>query len=277
MKYFLKFACFFAIIHTSVAQKGLTDEMKETEEKLYASTKQINQFFRRFNGEEDEKGERYYKGDKHFRDPGLRKKYLPILFDAESGYVSESLAREFVKEVADRKDPAFINFHSGEWFAEVHTLFDYKGSRKEALLYLKIQRTGKGYEWVITDVAFDPFKDQFQKDTSESKRFIHPMSHELDFMTLKKAFRDNPHPETFTPRDYEPDYLTLFIYEMKQGNLTFETVKDVRFHFFEVDGWYFEIANFNRPGYNTGWLISNLVKVNEQEKELLQDYIYDKN
>ncbi len=41
----------------------------EDETDLYTSTKQVNQFFRRFNGEEDMKGERYYPEDKDYRDP----------------------------------------------------------------------------------------------------------------------------------------------------------------------------------------------------------------
>ena len=55
---------------------------KEDESKLYAETKQVNQFFRRFNGEEDEKGERYYPKDKQYRSEKLRRKYIGMLFDA---------------------------------------------------------------------------------------------------------------------------------------------------------------------------------------------------
>lgn len=102
------------------------------------------------------------------------------------------------------------------------------------------------------------------------------MSHELDFMNLRKAF-ENKNPESYTTDEYTPDYLTLLLYEMKKGNMKFETVKNVRFHFFGIDGWYFELSHFNRPGFNTGWLISNLVKANENEKEQLKAYIYDKN
>jgi hypothetical protein len=43
---------------------------------LNASTKQVNQFFRRFNGEESTKGERYYEGDKDYRNPALRRDIL---------------------------------------------------------------------------------------------------------------------------------------------------------------------------------------------------------
>ena len=52
-------------------------------------------------------------------------------------------------------------------------------------------------------------------------------------------------------------------------------VQEVKFHFFQIDGWYFELSQFNRPGDNTGWLISNLVKIkNESEKNLLRKYVY---
>lgn len=276
MRYFIVLAVLLASFSSSVSQGRLTDEMKITEERLIASTKQINQFFRRFNGEEDEGGSRYNRADNGYRDSGLRKKYLPGLFDSETGYVSESLAKEFIKNVTDKKNPSYLDFHSGDWFAEVNTTFTYKGKAQSVLLYLRIQPQGKGYEWVITDVAFEPFQQMFNKDTTDSKKFIHPMSHELDFMNLRKAFQ-NANPESYTPTDFSPDYLTLFLYEMKKGNLKFQTVKNVKFHFFGIDGWYFELANFNRPGYNTGWLISNLVKADSNEKELLKAYIYDKN
>lgn len=277
MRYYIVLA-FIAFISTaSVGQGRLTDDMKDTEEKLYASNKQVNQFFRRFNGEEDEQGDRYYPNDKKYRDATLRKKYLPVLFDTETGYVTSSLAKEFIQEVTDKKAPKYLDFHSQEWFAEVNANFRYKGKTTSVLLYMTLQKQGEGYEWVIDDVSFDPFKEFFEKDTSANKKFIHPMSHELDFMTLRKALDDNPYPEQYTPRDYRPDYLTLFLYELKRGNMKFETVKNVKFHFFSIDGWYFEISNFNRPGYNTGWLISNLVKMEPGQKEQMKDYLYDKN
>jgi len=63
--------------------------------------------------------------------------------------------------------------------------------------------------------------------------------------------------------------LSLLIYEIKLGNLKFERSGLLKFHFFQIDGWYFEISYFNRPGYNSGWLISKLYKINQKEKEEL--------
>ncbi len=262
--------------HASVGQ-NLTDDMRDTEDKLYASTKQINQFIRRFNGEEDKSGNRLYSDDRQFRSLALRRNYLPLLFDRETGYVSESVAKDFMKVVTDKRNPQFLHLHDQELFAEVSALFNYNGRETSILLYMKMQQQGKGYEWVIDDVAMDPLKKLYKKDTSNTKRFMHPMSHELGFMTLRKALLNEPYPEQFTARAYQPDYLTLFIYELKKGNLEFKTVKQVRFHFFTIDDWYFELSNFNRPGYNTGWLISNLVKLEGNQKQSMKDYIYDKN
>ncbi len=249
---------------------------KEDESALYASTKLVNQFFRRFNGEEDEKGDRYYEGDRNYRQAKLRQKYLPILFDASNTNISDNLKEEFIEEVAEKKDQLFLDFHQSGFFAEVNAVFDDRGNESNLILLMVLQQERLGYEWVIDDVVSSKYQGLFGKDTTANKKFIHPMSHELDFMTLRKALQDNDRPEDYTPHAFEPDYLTLFLYEMKTGKQQFKTVQDVKFHFFQIDGWYFEITNFKRSGYNTGWLISNLVKLNPGEDDLLKAYLYGK-
>lgn len=263
--------------HISVGQ-GLTRDMKDTEDQLRASTKQINQFFRRFNGEEDENGKRYYASDKRYRDPSLRKKYMPVLFDVQTSQIDPVQSKAFIKRITDKREPSFLDFHRDHWFAEVNTIFKYKGKQLFGTLYMRLQAQGQGYEWFINDVAFSQFKKWFDKDTTETKKFIHPMSHELGFMTLRKAFKNNEHAEQFTGRSFQPDFLTIFLYELNQGNLEFVSVKNMNFHFFAIDGYYFSLSNFNRPGYNSGWLISDLVPLaNEDQKQQMLDYIYGKN
>ena len=94
-------------------------------------------------------------------------------------------------------------------------------------------------------------------------------------MNLRKAFIKPDSISQYASKKFVPDHLSVFLYEVKKGNLKFKTVQEVRFHFFQVAGWYFELSQFNRPGYNTGWLISNLVKVkNDSEKNLLKKYVY---
>lgn len=241
-----------------------------------ASTKQVNQFFRRFNAEESQDGmKRFYQGDQLYRDRELRGQFISILFDNETSDISNSLKSEFMKDVLAENLPQYLNFHQEGWFAEVSSIFTYKGKNENVTLFLKIQPEGLGYEWVIDKVVFEPFKDIFNKPSGDAKGFLHPLSHELGFMNLRKAFQDSDNPESFTTKEFNPDYLTLFLYEMKKGNIRFETITDVKFHFFQINNWYFELNQFNRPGFNTGWLIGNLVKLNTGDKETILRYIYD--
>lgn len=259
-------------IHGQILQDYLGDESD-----LYAATKQVNQFFRRFNGEEDFKGERFYPEDKMYRNPGLRKTYLENLFNNENPYITPPLKNSFISDMLEPGQPQFLNFHGGDWFAEVTAVFSFQGVEKFLTLFLELEKDTIGSKWVITNVYFEPFARIFADQDSlrtTGQKFLHPMSHELDFMNLVRVFDHSQSLEHYLAWKYHPDYLTLFIYEFKKGNLQFRTISRVKFHFFQLPGWYFELSQHNRPGYNTGWLISTLMKINQEERGLLMKYIY---
>lgn len=255
--------------HAQVVNEG------DDESRLYAESKQVNQFFRRFNGEEDEKGNRYYPGDRHYRSEKLRRQYLRILFDESNTDITSSLKTEFVKDVLDKPESTILNFHGGNWFSELRTTFTLNGKNRSVILFMELEKHRLGTRWVIQKVHADMFEPYFAKDTARVGNFLHPMSHELDFMNLRKAFLNKDSINQYTLKTFVPDHLSLFLYEMKRGNLKFKSVDEVKFHFFQIDGWYFGISEFNRPGYNTGWLISNLVKLSSAaDKNLLRKFLY---
>jgi len=255
-------------------QAQLVDDMAD-ESKLYAESKQVNQFFRRFNGEEDEKGNRYYPRDKQYQSVKLRKKYFGILFDESNAGMSSSLKSDFSRQILDNGRSILLDFHGPNWFAEVNTLFTMNGKDQPLTLFMELEKSHLGYKWVIRKVHADMFTRSFDRDTTKVGQFLHPLSHELDFMNLRKAFAQSDSISQYTVKQFVPDHLSVFLSEVKNGNLKFKSVSDVKFHFFQIDGWYFELADINRPGYNTGWLISNLVKLNnDAEKVLLRRYLY---
>lgn len=246
------------------------------ESALYAQTKQVNQFFRRFNNEEDRFGVRYYPGDSLYRDNDFRNVYLNMLFDLSSSYIDETLKKEFIAHVTDQQSPDFLEFHGGLWFAEALATFSYKGSRENLLMFLQLEKEKLGSKWVLTNIYYNRFLRMFHKGDEQQieNSFLHPMSHELDFMNLSKAFRDPVYAEYYADKGYKPDYLSLLFYEIKNGDMKFESVGTVKFHFFQIDGWYFEVSFFNRPGNNSGWLISKLYKISAAEKEdLIKFYL----
>ncbi len=271
MKYLVLGFMFLSLSYQSDGQV-VTNYLGD-ESYFYAQTKQINQFFRRFNAEEDLEGNRLYQGDKYFRDADMRKRYLNMLFDQQNQMMGGGLKSEFVEDVVNASDPEYLDFYKGDWFAEVTAQFQFNGKTETAVIFLKLEQENLGMKWVINKVYFKPFTELFFTD-SLTKKFIHPMSHELDFMNLIKVFEDKKQVEYYFDKEYRPDFKTIFLYEIKKGALKFETITNVRFHFFQVKNWYFEISEFNRSAKNSGWLISALTKIPEDQKELLLKYIY---
>ncbi len=242
---------------------------------LYAETKQVNQFFRRFNCEESPRGKRYYPGDSLYHDQALRKEYLNLLFDRENPALDSRLRAQFIRSVMDGRTPQYLDFHGGQWFAEVNTTFLYKGQKKALTLFMNLEEDTVGSKWVFNNVYFEPFAQAFQDPhTSQPPDFLHPLSHELDFMNLIKVFRNENNPEKFMLKGYQPDFLTLFLYEYHKGNLQFQTVNKVKFHFFQIEDWYFELSEVRREGGNRGWLITQMTEIPEGKKEILLKYIY---
>ncbi|GJM28108.1 MAG: hypothetical protein DHS20C17_07430 [Cyclobacteriaceae bacterium] len=271
----MRFAGFLAyLFFTTSLCFSQVGEFVGDEKNFYAATKQVNQFLKRFNGEENLQGRRYSSRDPNYRNANLRRKYLRILFDDKQKDISAETKEMFMNEVIEGNDPQFLDLHGGSWFAQVTTRFNHQGKDQRLQLFLRLQEEPVGSKWVIYQAYFDPFNEYFDVDTADKKKFIHPMSHELDFMNLRKIF---DHPEiaaAYTNRSFKPDYLSLVLYEIKRGNLKFTNVDKVRFHFFQLDNWYFELTEFNRSGPNTGWLISNLLKTDEAQKEQLREHIY---
>lgn len=248
------------------------DEYLGDDSRFYAETKQVNQFMRRFNGEEDASGKRYYPENPQYRDEEIRRKYLPILFNNRDGNMDNKLKSRFIKEIINHD--YYLDFHGGNWFAEVQTIFRYEGKSQPATLFMKLEEAPVGSKWIFTHAWFKPFAESFTASEEEAEKFLHPLSHELEFMNLRKIMDDPEALEAYTASNYQPDYLSILLYAMKNGEASFQKVTHVRFHFFQVEGWYFALSRFNRDGYNTGWLISDLVQTNRDEKDLLKKFLY---
>jgi hypothetical protein len=268
MRKFL-FILLFSLPAALMAQINTNGQYSGDESVLYAQTKQVNQFFKRFNGEEDVLGKAFYSKDPEYHDAKLRKKFLNILFNNSAASVPASDKTEFINQVLNKKSPVFLDFHGNDWFAEVSAAFTYKKEKVNLIIYLKLVKERLGYKWVMSNVYFSQYNKLFAHagDTTSNSLFIHPMSHEIDFMNLEKVFRDPDTIDYYLEGNYEPDQLALFTFEVKNGTLKFESVNNVKFHFFQIPGWYFEVSYFNRNDVNSGWLIDNLIRINEKDKK----------
>ncbi len=268
------FLFIFMLAGFNTLKSQIVDDILGDESMFYAETKQVNQFFRRFNNEEGPDGVRYYKRDKEYHNPASRKKYLEMLFDSHNGALTESIRNLFINDIVNPDTSLFLNFHTNGWFAEVKTRFTYKGQETPVTFFLELEHENMGYKWVITNVYFEPYAEIFVDQKTDSTKFLHPLSHEIDFMNLIRVFNDKKDIDNYTIKSFQADFLTLFLYEFKQGYFKFKYVEDLKFHFFQIPGWYFEVEQFVRADYNSGWLISKLTKISEEEKSILLKYIY---
>lgn len=264
------------IVSLSVlAQSNSLNGFTEDETVLYTMNKQVGQFVKRFNMEEDQYGKDLRETDDRYHNNEMREKLLPGMFDKYNPRTAGKLKQFFVDDVTNEDSSVFLNFFDKNWYAEVSTTYIADGAEVNIILYLGLEKENLGSKWVITNVWYSYFPSIFPEiDSAEqAKYFLHPMSHELDFMNLHKALDHPDHIQNYASQNYRPDFLTLFFYQTKTGNLKFKQINDVKFHFFQIPNWYFELSYFNRNDTNSGWLISNLIYVNNQEKkELIKTY-----
>lgn len=272
LKHFFICCCLLSAVFSLLPAQPPIDQIGE-EGDLYAETKQVNQFFRRFNCEENILGERLYPGDSLFHDTKLRKGYLNSLFDGQNPYMTNDLKEAFIRHITDSRGSTYLDFHGGEWFAEVRATFRYKTKYEPVILFLKIQEQPVGSKWVFEAAYVDRYRESFVVDTMSRDSFLHPLSHEIGFQNMSRMFRNNTSLGAFTATEFEPDHLSLLLFEVKEETMKFKQVDEIRFHFLQVNNWYFELSQFERPGFNRGWLISKLTQIPDDKKEILKRYI----
>ena len=264
---FLLLALLLCVDALPLAAQSIGDVQMD-EANLYAMTKQMGQFIRRFNYEEDQFGYKINPKSPDYRNKKKRQQSLGILFDQETYGSQPDLQRFFIEDVT-ADDSTFMTFLGGRWYSEVSATFKYNGKDVNLIMILGVEKEGLGSKWVLNNIYFSEFNKLFPTGeiTEKEKHFLHPMSHELDFMNIYKIFKEPEVIEYYASKSFEPDYLTLFFYEIKKGNLRFQHVDSVKFHVFQIKDWYFEVSWFNRNGSNAGWLISNLIYIPEKDKK----------
>jgi hypothetical protein len=263
---------FFLSYSPSFAQ--VIGDFIEDESTLYAQTKQINQFIKRFNLEENGLGSPLNTNDPDYKNPETRYNFLPQLFDLQKFKRNDSLLLKFATEVTKPTNQQFLNFESDDWFAELDCDFAYEGKKVNIKLFFKLVKAEKGTKWIIENIYFENYAKALPFREKDPMRFLHPLSHELDFMNIAKVFRDLETVEDYTLKEHQPDYLSIFLYEIKTGRLKFKSVKNLSIHFFQIDNWYFSINDINRSGFNSGWLITQFKPIDEPTKNRLLNRIY---
>ncbi|HQQ11690.1 MAG TPA: hypothetical protein PK855_00930, partial [Bacteroidales bacterium] len=126
------------------SQTGHIGDFDMDERSLYAMTKQMSQFFSRFNQEEDQFGKKLHPSSPDYRNNDKRKLVLPLLFDAENLRTSSSLRDYFIQDLTRDKDSNFMAFLGGRWYAEAEATFAQ--GRRTVLFVDEVHRFNKSQQ-----------------------------------------------------------------------------------------------------------------------------------
>jgi hypothetical protein len=232
----------------------------EKELNLQAATKQIGQFIRRFNSEETPDGERLNSNDPNYRSQQRRTAYINMLFDQQAE-LNSGHKTNFIQFVTNSEEPFLLSLHGKGLVAEVPCLFKRNSKSETIRLYLRLQKENVGSKWVIFKAIGEHYNKILGNDTSQNDVFLHPLSHEIDFMNLERAFSNPQKIRPYLYNDFTYSHLNLMAYELKSGTIHFETVTGLKIHWTQIPGWYFKLEQIHRDNRNTGWLIRELKPV----------------
>ena len=245
-------------LYSQFSAEGFTPEQ---EAKLTIRVKQLDEFMNRFNYERD-----IYNQDLVADDSLVFKRQLYLLSLFDRNYLNEAqldtgLEQQittFLDLVTDTAQPRFIRFHDGQWHAEGEAVFSYGGKEYTARVTLQTALdSAENSKWVLT--GFQAAKFSLTPVDTQTYRALSPVSHELNFGKLAKVTEtDAQNILRYTSESYTPDYLSIALFLIQTGQLKIQYFKTVKYYFAQVPGYVFEVRNFDRNTYNSGWLISCL-------------------
>jgi hypothetical protein len=271
MKYFTFFVSMLFTMFCSGQSVLIFIDSLETSKYLF-EVKQLDQFIKRFNNEEniftgnvktiaeiseERKNALSYQTE--------RKKILLTLFNLKDTSLLSNSTVDFINFVGDDTNHIAISYYDADWFATVNCTMTYKGKNQNITLTLKNEGNYRnGFKWILAGVNADFINiAASRKDTT---KFISPMNHELGFMDLHSAFTDSKNIIDYTSKTFYPDNLSVFLFLVKSGEIKYIQVNAIKYHFLQVKNWRFTVEYFNRPDNNAGWLISSLVNCSDSDK-----------
>jgi hypothetical protein len=268
----LLWICFLFACISSSATQAQSVESNAQREKIFAfEVKQIDEFIERFNDDSSSFIRQYLKTN--YPDVAVdRATLVHNLFNLDNKNWNQQDTADFCSQALDTNGPVHLDFYNQDWFAEAFCHCSFKGKPAEAIILLKVNTdSAGGAKWIIYDAYCNLIPATTDADSltlaDPGNKFLNPISHATNFIGLSRALKDKAH-----IRDYlDSNFLSSgrsrsFLQALLDGSLRYDYVKSIRYHFLEVNGWVFTVNYFRREAANSGWLISNLMRANDQQK-----------
>ena len=243
-----------------------------TREKLFVyKVKQIEEFFERFNDDPESFIRRMYKtyGVRYKIDRG---KLIQSLFNYETNSWKQSTIDSFVNSALQTQLPSKNHFYGENWYAEAICKFQYNNGEIDVPVVLRIVRDQqRRLKWIICAVRSNPIKSSglITPPTKNNElKFIHPASHSNYFIELEKIFDDKENLSAYFEKSvFDRSNSAAFYNSVLENKIRFMHVKEIKYHFLQVNQYIFTVEYFPRQSLNAGWLINSVKIASQPEKE----------
>lgn len=236
--------------------------------------KLIDEFIERFNDDSDSfLRKAYIKERKPYNIS--RGQLLVSLFDLQNTAFTnnDTTLKGFFRQVLDRENPVYISFNDSDWYAEATAVFSSGGKLTEIPVMLHIAYNAEeGWaKWMIAGIGPTgttlPGKAMAPvPKTKSADKFIPTSAYVSNFVGLHNVLDTALELDVFfDPACINSPSGAAFVADVKVGKLKFQYVKRLQFHFLQIDGWQFTVAQFDRKINNSGWLISNIKQTPDRE------------
>ncbi len=263
----------FAVLPDSSAQYFAN--FNPNDEYFNYEVKLIDEFIERFNDDSATFLRKAYTKDK--KHPAVsRGRLLVSLFNLENPSFTDkdTTLKGFFRQVLDPLHPVYLSFNDSDWYAEARGVFLNNGKLVEIPLVLHVKSQGDEWsKWMITGIgntiqSKEPIPSVSVNKLKGKEQYISTSAYATNFVELHHIFTDNMQSEYF----FEPQLLVTeqgrqFVKWIKNGQLKFQYVKSITFHFYQINGWIFTVNQFTRKSANRGWLISSVQKTDKAEKD----------
>ena len=258
------FIIFIFILFFNQVSKSQFTNNEQIREKFNYEIIQLDEFIDRFNFDNDTKLLKYLAIN--YPDISIeRKGFLITLFDNFDIDYHESMIKAFIDFVCDSANPQYLNFYDFNWYAEVNCIIEFNQRIDTGKIILKNQfNNDSSSKWVICGINSEILELPESKD---SLKIITPVSHGTGFIALYDVFKDGANIQNYIADDYSIDKLTYFMTLMNYHKIKLKQVNKVKYHFLQIPGWAFTIDYYNRKELNSGWLISELKRMSNGDKD----------
>lgn len=242
-----------------------TSENNQLPRNYLIKVKQFSEFISRFNYEKD-----FLNRDigPAFSDKISREQYIGLLFNNTSGdripekSIHDTLAADFIRTVC--RDSLFIETYSELVFAELKCRVILNG-KNSYLSLLARQEVDHGLKWSLVSVypVLSPGGEQYKSPGTQSDQpdYIPPLSNETNFIVLKKILTAKNNLGIYTAKHHNPERINDFYSAVGNGELKYDYVEAITYYLFDVPGWIMVVRNYQRDTANSGWLISELKRI----------------